>query len=190
MMGHWISFTNVTARGDRKHDMRRPWSTSISAPRQCAPMPTQCSMPGAGLGGTLAEAALIVKDHTKVRGLADYSLRLSRRCAELVRRYLIRRHGIAPGRLQTAGYGETCPIADNADEVGRVLNRRVEFVRVRCAECRVDDTAVNPILLLAVGQGLADSLTHLRPCDPPGAYRGKPSDTAPPGSRTSGPPTP
>jgi len=128
MMGHWISFTNVTARGDRKHDMRRPWSTSISAPRQCAPMPTQCSMPGAGLGGTLAEAALIVEGHTDARGPADYNLRLSRRRAEAVRRYLIRRHGIAPERLQTSGYGETRPVANNETPEGRTTNRRIDIV--------------------------------------------------------------
>jgi len=86
---------------------------------------------GRALGGTLAEAALIVEGHTDARGPADYNLRLSRRRAEAVRRYLIRRHGIAPERLQTSGYGETRPIADNADEAGRALNRRVEFVRVR-----------------------------------------------------------
>jgi outer membrane protein OmpA-like peptidoglycan-associated protein len=34
--------------------------------------------------------------------------------------------GVAPQRVATAGYGEAYPVADNATETNRALNRRVE----------------------------------------------------------------
>jgi len=36
-------------------------------------------------------------------------------------------HGVAVQRLSAEGRGETQPIADNATEMGRALNRRVEI---------------------------------------------------------------
>jgi outer membrane protein OmpA-like peptidoglycan-associated protein len=33
------------------------------------------------------------------------------------------------GRLQTRGFGSAKPVADNASEMGRAQNRRVELVR-------------------------------------------------------------
>lgn len=42
--------------------------------------------------------------------------------------YLIERQGIAPTRLSATGFGEQHPIADNATEEGRMLNRRVDLL--------------------------------------------------------------
>lgn len=36
--------------------------------------------------------------------------------------------GVDPASITTVGFGEAQPIADNATETGRLLNRRVEFV--------------------------------------------------------------
>jgi len=37
------------------------------------------------------------------------------------------RLGVAPGRLQPRGFGESRPVASNATEEGRAQNRRVEL---------------------------------------------------------------
>jgi OOP family OmpA-OmpF porin len=42
-----------------------------------------------------------------------------------VRRALIETYGLDAGRIETAGFGEARPIADNATPDGRQLNRRV-----------------------------------------------------------------
>ncbi|MGB1217994.1 MAG: OmpA family protein, partial [Saprospiraceae bacterium] len=54
------------------------------------------------------------------------NLILSRNRAKSVAEYLIR-NGISSNRLQTSGEGESIPVADNIDEEGRQVNRRVEF---------------------------------------------------------------
>lgn len=64
--------------------------------------------------------------HTCSMGSEQYNLRLSQLRAESVRNYLIQQ-GIPAHRLQTRGYGEAMPIADNSTEAGRSLNRRIEF---------------------------------------------------------------
>jgi OOP family OmpA-OmpF porin len=73
-----------------------------------------------------------VQGHTDTTGPRELNLRLSRERAEAVVRWLVDR-GVAPARLQSQGYGPDQPIADNATERGRGLNRRVEFRIVRRA---------------------------------------------------------
>jgi OOP family OmpA-OmpF porin len=68
--------------------------------------------------------------HTDSRGPAPYNMKLSERRAEAVKAYLINK-GIAAERLSSAGYGLTKPIASNASDDGRALNRRVEIRPVR-----------------------------------------------------------
>ena len=55
-------------------------------------------------------------------------LSLSEQRAAAVRAYLVRQ-GVDAGRLTTAGFGASRPVADNATELGRAQNRRVELVR-------------------------------------------------------------
>jgi len=81
--------------------------------------------------------ALVLKEYNKtsvsVYGHADstgsdsYNQALSERRALSVSNYLASQ-GVAPGRLNSYGYGETHPIADNATDAGRAANRRVEIV--------------------------------------------------------------
>jgi len=71
-----------------------------------------------------------VAGHTDSWSDDDHNLRLSQRRAEAVRDYLVAK-GIAADRLVAKGYGESRPIADNASEAGRALNRRVELVPLK-----------------------------------------------------------
>ncbi|MDP4219739.1 MAG: OmpA family protein [Bacteroidota bacterium] len=70
---------------------------------------------------------LRIEGHADLTGTHEKNMELSVQRAEAVRRYLIQ-SGIEAGRLQTIGYGDTRPIADNSTEEGRRLNRRIEFV--------------------------------------------------------------
>jgi outer membrane protein OmpA-like peptidoglycan-associated protein len=67
-----------------------------------------------------------IEGHTDSIGGEAYNLRLSQKRAESVRAYLVGK-GVAPDRLQAAGYGLTRPIASNRTEKGRAQNRRTEF---------------------------------------------------------------
>ncbi|GGD61229.1 OmpA family protein [Erythrobacter arachoides] len=67
-----------------------------------------------------------VMGHTDATGSDQYNLDLSRRRAESVANYLTSR-GVARTRMETIGYGEQYPVADNTSESGRAQNRRVEI---------------------------------------------------------------
>ncbi len=68
-----------------------------------------------------------IDGHTDSQGKDDYNLDLSNRRAASVKAYLVSK-GIAESRLNSTGYGETKPIADNKTAKGRAQNRRVEMV--------------------------------------------------------------
>ncbi|HEY8122848.1 MAG TPA: OmpA family protein [Myxococcota bacterium] len=67
-----------------------------------------------------------VEGHTDSTGADTYNQSLSERRAGSVRDYLVSK-GVSDGRLSTAGFGESQPVADNATAEGRALNRRVEL---------------------------------------------------------------
>jgi len=69
-----------------------------------------------------------IEGHTDSVAEDGYNQKLSERRAEAVKAYLIKA-GVAADRLAAAGFGESRPIADNATEIGRAQNRRVELVR-------------------------------------------------------------
>jgi outer membrane protein OmpA-like peptidoglycan-associated protein len=89
--------------------------------------------------GTIAEIARVleahgnwrmrVEGHTDSDGDAASNLTLSIARAKSVVADL-RKHGIATSRLVAAGYGSTRPVATNATDAGKALNRRVELVRL------------------------------------------------------------
>jgi len=68
-----------------------------------------------------------VYGHADSRGADDYNQHLSERRALSVSNYLASQ-GVAPGRLQAVGYGESRPVADNSTPQGQSANRRVEIV--------------------------------------------------------------
>lgn len=67
-----------------------------------------------------------VGGHTDATGPDAYNQSLSERRAAAVRQYLTS-NGISGGRLSTAGFGESNPVATNATSDGRAQNRRVEL---------------------------------------------------------------
>ena len=64
--------------------------------------------------------------HTDSQGTDASNQALSERRASAVARYFMQ-EGIVEARLETIGFGEMQPVADNATSAGRALNRRVEI---------------------------------------------------------------
>ncbi|MBK9272503.1 MAG: OmpA family protein [Saprospiraceae bacterium] len=83
----------------------------------------------AGLLKKYQDYKLEIGGHTDNTGSAGFNLELSEKRAKVCYEYLISK-GISQVRLSYAGYGQTKPVADNATEQGRNLNRRTEFVMV------------------------------------------------------------
>lgn len=71
---------------------------------------------------------VLVVGHTDNQGSFDYNDDLSLRRADAVRQALAREYGIAAARMSAKGASFMAPIASNASEQGRELNRRVELV--------------------------------------------------------------
>ena len=67
-----------------------------------------------------------VAGHTDSKGSDSYNQRLSDQRARSVVDYLTLK-GVELHRMTARGYGESAPVADNATDAGRELNRRVEL---------------------------------------------------------------
>jgi outer membrane protein OmpA-like peptidoglycan-associated protein len=72
---------------------------------------------------------LTIEGHTDSQGDDASNQDLSNRRAQAVKAYLADMHGVDAGRLDTVGFGESQPMADNGTLEGRAQNRRVELVR-------------------------------------------------------------
>jgi len=72
------------------------------------------------------EYNLKISGHTDSQGNDMNNLTLSSKRALATMQYLIDK-GIDESRIESMGYGETKPIADNSTAEGRTANRRVEF---------------------------------------------------------------
>lgn len=78
--------------------------------------------------GQLAAADMLVAGHTDAKGTDPYNLKLSQRRAEVVRDYLIKKHGVTAEKLIPVGFGReklkepAHPFADK--------NRRVQVVNL------------------------------------------------------------
>lgn len=72
------------------------------------------------------KTSITVSGHTDNVGKDDYNIKLSQDRAGAVSQYLASQ-GVAGSRINAVGAGKSQPIADNATEVGRAQNRRVEI---------------------------------------------------------------
>lgn len=85
------------------------------------------------------EGQIAIEGHTDSQGDDAYNQRLSEQRAKAVATYLSAK-GVSESRLQTSGFGERRPIADNEhadgsdNAAGRQRNRRVEVILPRSAE--------------------------------------------------------
>ncbi len=71
-------------------------------------------------------AMLHIEGHTDNRGRARKNIVLSKNRAQAVYDYLVGK-GIEASRLQTQGFGQSCPIESNLTDEGREKNRRTDF---------------------------------------------------------------
>jgi outer membrane protein OmpA-like peptidoglycan-associated protein len=93
--------------------------------------------PGAGSEATLSEmkryldqssrvTRLRIEGHTNNTRPPEQSLQLSGKRAQAVKQWL-RENGIHEGRLLAVGFGDTQPVASNADPAGQAQNERIAF---------------------------------------------------------------
>ena len=75
-----------------------------------------------------AALRLSVEGHTDNVGQAKANQALSQKRAEAVKKYLAGK-GVDGKRLETKGWGDTKPVADNRTDDGKAKNRRVELVK-------------------------------------------------------------
>jgi len=69
---------------------------------------------------------LYIEGYSSSDGSDNYNLMLSKKRAESVKSYLVK-IGVDENRLEVVGYGESNPIGDNDNPMGRSINRRVQF---------------------------------------------------------------
>ncbi|WP_225888062.1 adventurous gliding motility protein AgmC [Myxococcus xanthus] len=81
-----------------------------------------------------------IEGHTDDQGNDVKNLDLSQRRANNVRAFLVK-EGIAEGRMEAVGYGETKPVDTNKTAKGRENNRRVGFTILRVGKVEVEREA-------------------------------------------------
>jgi OOP family OmpA-OmpF porin len=106
--------------------------------------------------------SLSIAGHTDSKGDDDYNLRLSYERAAAARKYMLSK-GIPAERIESRGYGETKPIADNKTAAGQALNRRVDFDPYLTGEANAAEAKYGPAPsiseLKAAGQKLPGKKT-------------------------------
>jgi outer membrane protein OmpA-like peptidoglycan-associated protein len=78
-----------------------------------------------------------IQAHTDSSASEEYNQDLSERRAQTIKTFL-EEQGVAAERLTAKGFGETQPRATNETEIGRALNRRVEFRLLDDTICDTD----------------------------------------------------
>ncbi|SFK45656.1 OmpA family protein [Falsiroseomonas stagni] len=110
-------------------------SITVTFPSGSASLTPQAEATLAPLGRALSSPDLApfrfrIEGHTDSVGDAASNQRLSERRAEAVRGYLVAKHGVAPGRLEAVGLGETRLLVPTPDGWDEPRNRRVQVINL------------------------------------------------------------
>lgn len=97
---------NSAAISERSHDLLNNLAQTV---RRCPP-----------------EAIIEIGGHTDNLGASSYNQQLSKKRADAVAAFLFDKE-VDTERVQSKGYGDSQPIADNDTREGRAKNRRIEF---------------------------------------------------------------
>ncbi len=74
-----------------------------------------------------------IEGFTDIIGPKEYNVKLARKRAEAVKRYLVKK-GIPENKIEIVGFGKERFIATNETREGRLTNRRVEFIVLKVQE--------------------------------------------------------
>ena len=92
--------------------------------------------------------SLSIAGHTDSKGDDNYNLRLSYERAASARKYMVSK-GITAERIESRGYGESKPIADNKTAAGQARNRRVDFDPYLTGETNAAEVKYGPAPTIA-----------------------------------------
>lgn len=123
---------NAQAKAEQPQD--REFGMAVEFAYDSANIKTEAEPYLDSLGDVLAsnraiEFSIYVVGFTDARGTEAYNMDLSKRRADAVKDYLVRVHGVDPGRLITLGKGESELLDPSHPD--SAANRRVEFRRVQ-----------------------------------------------------------
>ena len=74
------------------------------------------------------EPDVTIEGHTDSTGSNEINEHLSQQRAESVRQYLLANKTLSNDRIVAVGYGSSKPLASNATEEGRAVNRRIDVI--------------------------------------------------------------
>ncbi|MCJ7541207.1 MAG: OmpA family protein [Desulfobacterales bacterium] len=77
---------------------------------------------------TFGEPDVIIEGHTDSTGSNELNELLSQQRSESVRQYLLANKTLSYDRIVAVGYGSSKPLASNATEEGRAVNRRIDVI--------------------------------------------------------------
>jgi outer membrane protein OmpA-like peptidoglycan-associated protein len=118
----------VTARaGDKKIIMTIPAIHLFTSANDLSAAGKEVLDSVASFLKTYADNKVVARGYTDSAGKQAANLALSEKRAQKVREYLVAYKNIVSGRITAEGLGPAEPVATNASEAGRALNRRVEL---------------------------------------------------------------
>ena len=74
------------------------------------------------------ECTITVEGHTDSYGSDEMNYGLSQQRSDAVKQYLIANMGMEESKINSVGYGENRPIANNETQEGRTKNRRIDVL--------------------------------------------------------------